>query len=59
MTQEPLLPSVHPSGEQLPVETSAHLGPVTLDTFAGLVRVEWDSGSPLTPLGQVVYFVEF
>jgi hypothetical protein len=23
------------------------------------VRVEWDSGSPLTPFGQIVYFVAF
>jgi Transposase DDE domain group 1 len=59
MPQEPLLPSVHPSGEQLPVEIGARFDPVNLDTFAGPVRVEWDSRSPLTPLGQIVYFVEF
>ena len=59
MTQEHLPPSVHPSGEQLPVEMGSHSGPVTLDTFAGSVRVEWDVTSPLTPLGQIVYFVEF
>ena len=34
-------------------------GPQTLDTFAGPVRVEWDATSPLTPLGQLVYFAEF
>lgn len=33
--------------------------PVTLDTFAGPVRVEWDPSSAATPLGQVAYFAEF
>ena len=32
---------------------------MTLDTFAGPVKVEWDASSPLTPLGQLVYFAEF
>jgi hypothetical protein len=30
-----------------------------LDTFACPVKVEWDTSSPLTPLGQIVYFIEF
>ena len=55
------LPSapLHPTGEQLPVEPNPPTGPQTLDTFAGPVRVEWDASSPLTPLGQLVYFAEF
>jgi len=48
---------LHPVGEQLLVEASAPTGPITLDTFAG--SVEWGRSSPLTPLGQLVYFVEF
>jgi Transposase DDE domain group 1 len=59
MTHETLPQRLHPAGEQLPVEASAPTGPITLDTFAGPVRVEWDRSSPLTPLGQLVYFVEF
>ena len=59
MTQEILPPGLHPSGEQLPVDVNAPTGPTTLDTFAGPVRVEWDRSSPLTPLGQFVYFIEF
>jgi Transposase DDE domain group 1 len=59
MTQEILPQRLHPSGEQLPVEANAPTGPTTLDTFAGPVRVEWDRSSPLTPLGQFVYFIEF
>ena len=53
------LQTVHPPGEQLPVEPGFPAGPQTLDTFAGPVKVEWDASSPLTPLGQLVYFAEF
>jgi hypothetical protein len=59
MTHDPLLPILHPTGEQLPVEVAVPSGAVTLDTFAGPVKVEWDTSSPLTPLGQLVYFIEF
>ena len=55
-----LLPSRwHPAGEQLSVARAAPDSSVTLDTFAGPVKVEWDRESPLTPLGQFVYFAEF
>jgi hypothetical protein len=30
-----------------------------LDTFTGSVKVEWDETSPLTPLGQIAFFLEF
>jgi hypothetical protein len=59
MTREPLRRPLHPAGEQLLVEKATPATPVRLDTFAGPVRVEWDPSSPLTPLGQLVYFIEF
>ena len=59
MTHETLPQRLHPSGEQLPVEANAPIGPTTLDTFAGPIKVEWDRSSALTPLGQFVYFIEF
>ena len=59
MTHDQLPSPPHPAGERLPVEHTGLDGPTTLDTFAGPVKVEWDPGSPLTPLGQLVYFVEF
>lgn len=59
MTHDPLLPILHPCGEQLPVEVDAASSPITLETFAGPVRVEWDASSPVTPLGQIIYFIEF
>jgi hypothetical protein len=48
--------SVHPSGEQPPIEQEAA---GTLDTWAGPVRVEWDSTAPLTPHGQLPFFIEY
>ena len=35
--------------------------PVTLscDTYAGIVHVEWDTQAPVTPIGQLVFFVQF
>jgi hypothetical protein len=49
---------IHPPGEQSPVET-ASTGPVTLDTFAGPVKVAWDASSAMTPFAQAAYFIEF
>ena len=58
-----ILPAeLHPSGEHVPpalVEASSPTSPVTLDTFAGPVKVEWDTTSALTPLGQAPFFIEF
>jgi hypothetical protein len=59
MTQEILPQRLHPLGEILPVDVNAPTGPTTLNTFAGPVNVEWDRSSPLTQLGQFVYFIEF
>lgn len=59
MSDLPALPSLHLPGEQLPVEAAPPTGPQTLDTFAGPIKVEWDTSSPFTPLGQIVYFAEF
>ncbi|HET7088396.1 MAG TPA: transposase [Anaerolineae bacterium] len=59
MTHDLLRSGVHPEGDQLPVEVASGFGPVTVDTFAGPVKVAWDASSPLTPLGQAVYFIEF
>lgn len=54
----PRLP-VHPAGEQPPIEQETALAPATLDTWAGPVRVEWDSTAPLTPYGQLPFFIEY
>jgi len=54
----PHLPA-HPAGEQPPIEQDAALAPATLDSWAGPVRVEWDSTAPLTPYGQLPFFIEY
>ena len=54
----PCLP-VHPAGDQPPIEQEAAFAPATLDTWAGPVRVEWDSTAPLTPHGQLPFFIEY
>ena len=59
MSQDtPHLP-VHPAGEQPPIVQGAVLAAATLSTWAGPVRVEWDSTAPLTPYGQLPFFIEF
>ena len=50
---------VHPAGEQPPIEQETALAPATLDTWAGPVRVEWDPTAPLTPYGQLPFFIEY
>jgi hypothetical protein len=50
---------VHPAGEQPPIEQDTPFAPATLDTFAGPVRVEWDPTAPLTPHGQLPFFIEY
>ena len=59
MSHETALLPVHPAGEQPVVDLAGPTGPPGLDTFAGKVTVEWDTGSALTPLGQMPFFIEF
>ena len=56
------LPGEFPQ-HQLPVVASPPpVGPpppVAIDSWAGQIKVEWDPGAPLTPLGQASFFIEF
>ncbi len=45
-------------GDQ-PVVAKVSAGPVIADTFAGRIHVEWDNSAPVTPLGQMPFFIEF
>jgi hypothetical protein len=45
-------------GDQ-PVVEQVPAGPVVADTFAGHIHVEWDDRAPVTPLGQMPFFIEF
>ena len=56
--KRPCLPA-HPAGEQPLIEKQGPLAPATLDTWAGPVRVEWDSTAPPAPHGQLPFFIEY
>ena len=45
----------HPEGEQPAVDELV----ATADTFAGRVQVEWDPMVPVTPLGQMPFFIDY
>src|SRR5277367_5360093 len=45
----------HPAGEQPMVEARSAIA----DTFAGRVHVEWDAAAPVTPFGQLPFFIDY
>jgi Transposase DDE domain group 1 len=45
----------HPEGEQPAVEEWTAVA----ETFAGRVHIEWDAAAPVTPLGQLPFFIEY
>jgi hypothetical protein len=49
---------VHPEGEQPLVEGRCDQ-PVPIDTYAGRVDIDWDPHAPVTPLGQMAFFIAF
>lgn len=46
---------VHRAGEQPIVEAHSAIA----DTFAGRVHIEWDGSVPVTPLGQLPFFIDY
>jgi hypothetical protein len=59
MTLDIALSRLHPKDDQSPVEDTGLPPGVGLDSFAGPVRVEWDSETAFTPLGQLPFFIDF
>jgi len=45
----------HPAGEQPTVEQWSAI----VDTYAGRVHVEWDATAPVTPFGQLPFFIDY
>jgi hypothetical protein len=41
------------------VEVAPPPAPVMVESWAGPVRVEWDVTAPLTPFGQLPFFIQF
>jgi hypothetical protein len=58
MNDDPALLPAHPRGEQPLIEFVADQ-PVPVDTYAGRVHVEWDPNAPITPMGQMAFFIAF
>ncbi|MBS0643261.1 MAG: hypothetical protein JSS43_25630, partial [Proteobacteria bacterium] len=58
MIEDPTLVPAHPVGGQSLVE---RLGdrPIPVDTYAGRIHVEWDPDAPVTPMGQMAFFIAF
>ena len=46
---------VHPMGEQPEVAGDSAVA----DTFAGRVHIEWDATAPVTPFGQLPFFIDY
>ena len=55
MSREPRGLVVHPPGE--PPEVAGHSA--IADTFAGRVHMEWDATAPVTPFGQLPFFIDY
>ena len=61
MIKSPITP--HPLGESLLVQKKVNIlvenTRIPVDTFNGLVHVEWDLNASVTSLGQLPFFIEF
>ncbi len=42
-----------------PVRVSEPYPKVSVDTFAGRIQIEWDHTAAFTPMGQLLFFIEF
>lgn len=52
---------IHPTGE-LPLAKESYnilKEPIKINTFGGVAHVEWSPQEPVTPLGQLPFFIEF
>lgn len=49
----------HPQGEKPKREIVQTMDKVAVDTYGGRVYIEWDHETPVTPLGQLSFFIEF
>jgi len=48
-----------PLGERKCLVLPSEKMPVFADTYGGRVRLEWDRQAPVTPLGQLPFFIDF
>jgi hypothetical protein len=58
MIDDPALLPAHPAGE-LPLVEFVRDQPIPVDTYAGRIHIEWDPDAPITPMGQMAFFIAF
>jgi Transposase DDE domain group 1 len=50
---------VHPKGENPKQAITKEISRIPVDTHGGRVYIDWDHDTPVTPLGQLSFFIEF
>lgn len=51
--------TTHSKSECKSAEITPVLKPISVDTFDGKVHIEWDAEAPVTPIGQLPFFIQF
>ena len=51
--------TTNPIGESSILGPSGCPGPISLDTYDGKLHIEWAPDAPVTPLGQLPFFIQF
>lgn len=49
----------HPKGENKKHQIAQAIDRIPVDTYGGRVYIEWNHETPVTPLGQLSFFIEF
>lgn len=52
-------PKTHPEGEYQKHTIAQAIDRIPVDTYGGRVYIEWSQETPVTPLGQLAFFIEF
>lgn len=59
MNEQNPFPEIHPMGERSLVSTTGTENTLLAETFSGRIHVGWDPDSPVTPMGQLAFFIDF
>ena len=59
MNTQELVVLPHPDGERNLVAGAGTGNALPVETYQGRVHVEWDPDAPVTPMGQLAFFVDF
>ncbi|MBL4867509.1 MAG: transposase [Pseudomonadales bacterium] len=51
--------TTHPEGGTITSAKSQFPANIAVDTYGGKVHIEWDADAPVTPLGQLPFFIQF